>query len=202
MAKETRRQEIIDTAMHLFRTKGYETTTMQDIMKELNIAKGTIYHYFTSKEALFDVAIEQLSTANLAHMKAKVAGAKGNAIEKIMVIFDAAALYEENRSLIDHLHSPGKEALHTRLLAYTLSEEAKLLAPIIQQGCDEGLFDTEHPLEASEFILAGVQFLIDVGVYPWSDETIRRRVLTFPSLVERQLGAKPGTFAFLAKIRG
>lgn len=58
-APEERRQEIIDTAMKVFYEKGYEKTSISDIAKEMNVAQGLCYRYFTSKEELFDVALDQ-----------------------------------------------------------------------------------------------------------------------------------------------
>lgn len=46
---EERRKEILETAERLFLTKGYTKTTVNDILKEIGIAKGTFYHYFKSK---------------------------------------------------------------------------------------------------------------------------------------------------------
>ena len=51
---EERRQEIIEAARELFQAKDYEKTTMRDVMDKLGIAKGTIYHYFRSKEDLLE----------------------------------------------------------------------------------------------------------------------------------------------------
>ena len=55
---EDRRDEIIKAARELFETKDYDKSTMQDIMGKLNIAKGTIYHYFKSKQALLEAVVE------------------------------------------------------------------------------------------------------------------------------------------------
>ena len=41
-----RKNEIIDVAEVLFYSKGYESCTINDILKEVGIAKGTFYHYF------------------------------------------------------------------------------------------------------------------------------------------------------------
>ena len=57
----SRKQEILKLAKELFLTKGYESTTMADIMQTLEIAKGTIYHYFKSKEAMFEAVIEEIT---------------------------------------------------------------------------------------------------------------------------------------------
>ena len=57
---EERRLEIILAARHLFATKEYTNTTMRDVMDKLDIAKGTIYYYFRSKEEWLEAVIEYL----------------------------------------------------------------------------------------------------------------------------------------------
>lgn len=54
-----RRQEILDTAMKLFYEKGYEKTSITDIAKEMGVAQGLCYRYFSSKELIFDTALDQ-----------------------------------------------------------------------------------------------------------------------------------------------
>ena len=66
---EIRRQEIIQAAHKIFSTKGYEKTTMKDVMDELEIAKGTIYHYFKSKEDLFEAVVDQTVDYYIANLK-------------------------------------------------------------------------------------------------------------------------------------
>lgn len=51
---DVRRSEIVDTALRLFATRGYEKTTVGAIIGELGVAKGCFYHHFRSKEELFD----------------------------------------------------------------------------------------------------------------------------------------------------
>jgi len=41
---EVRKLEIVEMAKSLFQTKGFDETSMQDVMEQLGIAKGTIYH--------------------------------------------------------------------------------------------------------------------------------------------------------------
>jgi len=50
--KSLRVQKIIDTAAEIFHKKGYRTTTLEDVSKELGITKAAIYHYVSSKEKL------------------------------------------------------------------------------------------------------------------------------------------------------
>ena len=51
---EIKKQEFISTAEELFCRKGYESTSVQDIIDSLNTSKGSFYHHFTSKEALLE----------------------------------------------------------------------------------------------------------------------------------------------------
>ena len=54
---ERRRQELLDIAYRLFIQKGYENTSIDDIIAIANIAKGTYYYYFPSKEATLEAVI-------------------------------------------------------------------------------------------------------------------------------------------------
>ena len=54
---EVRKAEILDAAETLFYTKGYLHTTIIDILESVNIAKGTFYYYFPSKEDVMDAIV-------------------------------------------------------------------------------------------------------------------------------------------------
>ena len=192
-----RKSEIVKAARHLFQTKEYDKATMQDVMNSLGIAKGTIYHYFKSKDELFEAVIEDIVDMNIAQMQTLLKDAKGNALKKIQLLIETGNMAASNSAILDHLHRRGNDAMHIRLLAETLVKQAPLYAKLIQEGCDEGLFQTDTPLECAEFILSAVQFLTDMGIYPWTQEDLSRRVRAFPKLIEQQLKAPVGSFQFL-----
>lgn len=194
-----RRNEILKVARNLFLTKDYDKTTMTDIMEALEIAKGTIYHYFKSKATLFEAVIEDIVEENIKHMRTLVKNAPKNALEKIKLLVNAGNISQENEKIIEQLHKPASDALHSRLLAATLMKQAPLYAEIIQQGCDEGVFKTEASLECAEFILSAIQFLTDMGIYPWTEEDLKRRIQAFPTLIEQMLQAPSGSFQFLKR---
>lgn len=194
---EERRAEIVKTARDLFLTKDYDKTTMQDFMDLLGIAKGTIYHYFKSKDELLEAVVEDMVNQNLENMHSIVEKNKGNALQKMEALVQAGRMEKTAPDILDKLHEKGNESLHTRLLVAILSKQAVLYAKVIQQGCDEGLFQTEHPLECAEFILSAVQFLTDIGISPWSENDLARRHKAFPKLIEQLLKAPPGSFNFL-----
>lgn len=196
---EERRADIIKAARYLFQTKEYSKTTMQDVIESLGIAKGTIYHYFSSKEALLEAVIEDIVDSTIEQLKMFIEKAQGNALEKIQQVMKLGNMAAKNEKILSHLHSQGNEALHTRLLAVTILKQAPLYAKLIQQGCDEGIFKTKAPLESAEFIVAAIQFLTDRGIYAWQAKDLKRRAQAFPGLIEQQLHAPKGSFEFMTK---
>src|SRR5580700_7519847 len=50
--KERLRQQIVETALHLFRQRGYEKTRIDDIVHTLEISQPTFFRYFPSKDAV------------------------------------------------------------------------------------------------------------------------------------------------------
>ena len=58
--REERKKEILMIARKLFAEKGYDQTSINDILKIIEIAKGTFYYYFTSKEELLEEIIMQI----------------------------------------------------------------------------------------------------------------------------------------------
>lgn len=194
---EVRRQEIIAAGRKLFLKKDYENTTMQDVMKELNIAKGTTYHYFKSKEELLEAVVHNIVEDYIRSVEKVLVQASGNALEKIRTLVIAGRVSDTQKDTLIDLHRPGNIGMHTRLLAITVSRLAPIYAQLIQEGCVEGLFQTEYPLECAEFFLGSIQFLTDMGCYPWSQNTIVRRTKAFPTFIEKLLNAPKGSFDFL-----
>lgn len=199
---DERREEIIKAARELFHSREYEKATMQDLMKTLNIAKGTIYHYFSSKEDLLEAVVEDLIDEELRKKEALIEDCRRrnlDAVESIRMLATADRMAEENEQILDMLHQPGNIILHARQLGRYLTQLAPIYAAVIEEGRDQGVFKTDHPLECAEFLLAGIQFLTDVGFYPWSNEEIARRMAAFPSLLEDLLSAPEGSFDFLVE---
>ncbi|MGB3212916.1 MAG: TetR/AcrR family transcriptional regulator [Desulforhopalus sp.] len=191
-----RKEEIIKAGCELFLSKGYENTTMQDVMAKVQIAKGTIYHYFKSKEELLAAVISFIVNKDIERQKHLAAQVSGNALEKMHRLVMNGRNNDE-AEILNNLHHPANAGMHIRLIAELITRLAPLYAEVIKQGCDEGFFTTQSPLECAEFLLAASQFLTDIGVYPWTQEQLQRRTTALPGLIEAQLEAPRGSFAFL-----
>lgn len=57
MTKAVKQEMIIDAALEVFREKGYANARMADIARRAGVSYGLVYHYFGSKEVLFDLIV-------------------------------------------------------------------------------------------------------------------------------------------------
>jgi AcrR family transcriptional regulator len=194
---EERRMEIVKAARFLFQRNNFDQTTMQDVINSLGIAKGTVYYYFSSKEELLAAVIDDIVEKRVAQMQQLVDQSNGNALEKIRLLVAAGDIAETHDELLEQLHRSANSGMHVSLLAAAVQKQAPLYARLFEQGNAEGLFQVDAPLESAEFVLSALQFLTDQGIAPWTQETLIRRILAFPTLVERILKAQPGSFQFL-----
>lgn len=193
-----RRNEIIKAAREHFQTQDFKKITMQDLMQKLNIAKGTIYHHFASKGDILEAVVEDMVDEELIRKQTLLKEHQDlKPLEKLIRLITESSMAHDNEKLLENLHHPDNSAIHTRQLARFLLKLAPLYASVISEGCEEGVFRTKHPLECAEFLIAGVQFLTDIGFYPWDEEQLHRRMEAFPFLVETLLGAPAGSFNFL-----
>lgn len=197
---DDRKREIIGAARDLFREKGHENLTMQELMDKLNIAKGTIYHHFGSKNDLLEAVVEDLIDEELQRKKELIESRhfkKLNALEKMKQFVAQDTLAEDNENILESLHHPENAEMHAKQLGRYILKLAPLFAAIIEEGCGEGVFKTRHPLECAEFMLSGFQFLTDLGFYPWTEDQLARRINAFSFVIEDMLGAPEGSFGFL-----
>ena len=71
---DLKRSSILETAERLFFEKGYEQTSIQDILDALSMSKGGFYHHFTSKEAILSEICDNRVIASLGQLKWDVFG--------------------------------------------------------------------------------------------------------------------------------
>ena len=196
---DERKNEILDTAERLFHTKGYEKTTINDILKEVNIAKGTFYYYFKSKEEVMDALIERVSLIAMEKVQ-KVAETEGmDPQEKMLHMFLAMRMEGPGEEqMLDDLHRPENALMHQKLLNYIVVNIAPLLAQVVKQGVDQGIWKCPYPLEYMKIFLAASTTLMDDGIFE-QDEKSQMEILTaLLSLLETMLQAPEGSILSVA----
>jgi AcrR family transcriptional regulator len=75
--KEKRREEILAVALDLFARKGYAATKTQDISQAAGMSEGLLFHYFETKEKLY----EELIKLGVSHPQTMLSGIRGEPLE-------------------------------------------------------------------------------------------------------------------------
>ena len=207
---DERRRELIACAQRLFYSKGYERTTVGDIVAELGVAKGTFYYYFDSKLALLEAMVDELAEQSVVLLHEIVADEKLPVLEKWARAFQVVATWKAERkaALLAMLH-----VLHmdeNLLLKYKLQTRAvQLLSPefaqIIAQGVEEGVFETECVEDSAGITLSIMQslsdplydLLLNPGNYQDPVALVQRKYAAVERAIERVLGAPQGSLSFV-----
>jgi AcrR family transcriptional regulator len=120
------RERILDIAVDLFTTQGYDKTSLRQIAERLGFSKAAIYYHFASKEdilmalhmRLHDFGSEALSTFGTGDASIGMwAALMDRLIEQIMEHRALVMLHERNRAALEQLHLEGHEADHDDLEA-------------------------------------------------------------------------------------
>ena len=163
---DDRRQQIIETAEALFYAKGYEATSIQDILDALDLSKGGFYHHFESKLALLtaicDIRADELSQ----DMEAAIDACEGNAVDKLNALFSKGGLLHESSMdfiglLMQVAYRGDGVMLREKMKSATVRGALPLLNGIISEGVETKLFSTRYQDDIGEMLLLLFAVLTD-----------------------------------------
>lgn len=200
---EVRKSEIMDTAWELFNSKGYEKTSVLDILEKAGIAKGTLYYYFKSKEEILDAVIDRALDEGAARLEGIIGDKSMNAVEKIKaVVLNGLKETESEEQVLEYLHREENSIMHLKLLVQTIYKFTPVISKIIGQGIEEGLFKTRYPVQVTEFVMVISSFLLDPSIFPWSKEQYVLKLKALEDMLETMLRCGEGTFSFMSEVVG
>lgn len=156
---DVRLNEIIDAAQMLFYTKGFDVASVNEIINTIGIAKGTFYHYFTSKYDLLNAVIERFITQISESIQPILHNENINAVEKLNTCFRQIGQikFEKKEFMFELLKIMNKDEniiLRYKMITRSIEFLTPIISQIIQQGIDERLFSTDYPTECTEYILS------------------------------------------------
>jgi AcrR family transcriptional regulator len=202
---EIRRNEILDAAERLLFTKGYEQMAIREIVDELQIAKGTVYHYFDSKQALLMALVERIGE-QAEHLVLPIASSSVlPAQDKLLRVFAVLNQYkQENLDLVFAFmriwYADENALFRQKLYQARITRLAPFLSQIIAQGVAEGVFTTAYPDHAARTMLSLLEdlgyatvelLLVEEGKQIDLSRMVQLGEATADTL-ERVLGMKPG----------
>ena len=183
-------QLILSVAFRLFMEKGYEHTSIQDIIDQLGgLSKGAIYHHFKSKEELLVAVMDQM-TAESNQMLAAIRDRSDlNGQEKLKTIFKASI----NRPVQDDIFAVAPDLHKNPKLLFSLLHDTidhaapEYILPIIREGISDGSVVTDYPEELAELILLVANVWMNPMIFDSSVEESYRKFMVFAQMM-RSLG--------------
>jgi len=178
-----RRQEIVEAALTCFSRRGYNKTTMDDIVAESGLSKGTLYWYFDSKEELFEGALLSIFEGFGEDVRATLQTCD-SATEKLRALSRGTAAFSESVggyfSLFLEFWVSRPHPDEAARVWYELLEEYKgVLTAIVHEGVEKGEFrpvDTENLVWALmatyDGLAAYAEFVPDLDVASASETAI------------------------------
>lgn len=170
---EETRKKIIDVSKQLFLEKGYDNTSIQDIINGLGgLTKGVIYHHFNSK---FDILQTIVNNENDQNESFDWSGKTG--LEKLQNSLKAAFKNLEKQKLAYSaaitLRSPrllGEQYLD--MFEYAVPEIQKM----VQEGISDGSITTEYPEEVADLIVLTLNIWIGFQSSTLSEQDLQRKI--------------------------
>ncbi|MCM1525220.1 MAG: TetR/AcrR family transcriptional regulator [Ruminococcus sp.] len=190
---EKRKQELLECAYRLFIQKGYDQTSVDEIIAEAHIAKGTYYHYFQSKEAMLEEVINMM-IAEEADRAKSVISAPIPVEQKLVSVIVTLRPNPDELTIVGTLERPENIVMHTKTKRKIIDVAVPLLTEAVKEGTAQGVFNCTNIENRVKMILIMSQELFDNGAYTVNDIDV------FIDMTEKTLGAKPGTLGFIKEL--
>ena len=179
-------ERILDVSQRLFLEKGYENTTIQDIVDELGgLTKGAVYHHFKSNEEIMDAVGDRMFFSNNP-FEAVRGRTDLNGLQKLR---EAVRLNQSDEERVRLTAQSIPIAKSPRLLQEMIVSNRKVLTPyfleLIEEGNRDGSMHTDYPREIAELLPLLTSLWLLPSVYPASREQMKRKFLFLGEMLEK-----------------
>lgn len=161
-----RPQELLAVAQQLFFTKGYENTSINDIIQAVGVSKGAFYHHFESKTAVLEAAVAQMVDEAVTNLQEIVTDNTLTAIPKWQKAVQLSnrwkierkgEVIEANRLIMMDENILLRHKVQSQTSKFIAHEMSKIIA----QGVDEGVFDVQCISETAAILMTVIASLND-----------------------------------------
>jgi AcrR family transcriptional regulator len=181
-------EKILAVSMRLFIEKGYEHTSIQDIIDELGgLSKGAIYHHFKSKEDILLAGIIEASKMS-EEQRRRIRDEKGiTGLEKLRKLMEYS--FENPLNVYMTAMAPNilnnSKLLVAQLLSTIENAAPNYVKPILEAGVADGSIQTEYPEELAEALLMLSDIWLNPLIFSSTEEQLRRKGLFFCEFLRR-----------------
>ena len=190
---ERRKQELLKIAYRMFIEKGYENTSIDEIIAEAGIAKGTYYYYFESKEATLEAVIDMMIKEEVGRAKEVLAASLPVPRKLVSVIYSLRPVQDE-RVIVKVIDAKENIVMHEKVNRRIVEAAVPLLTEVVREGISQGIFSCTNTEERIKMLLILSQHMFDDGIFTDRD------VEVYVDMVEKTLGAESGNMSFIGEL--
>ncbi len=157
---EERREELMNAAQRLFLKQGVGSTPIEQITKEADVAKGTFYLYFSSKEEILSALEERFAQDHLAKIKTEVEEEAKEDWKGKLAAWARAGVssYLDAIQLHDILFYGSRPATREGLVDNIVID---YLAELLEAGADAGAWPVDDARFTAVFLFSGLHSVVD-----------------------------------------
>lgn len=185
---EERKNEILDVAEKLFGERGYDATSTNDILKEIGIARGTLYYHFKSKEDILDAMIERMTGSSVAKANEIARKTGVSVLQRLTLMMMALNVNNDlGHEIMEQIHKPQNALMHQKMQERLLAGVNPIVTSLIEEGIAQGICQTDYPAEVAEMTLLYSNTVFD-DLAGYSGDERQRKIAAFIYNLERLLG--------------
>lgn len=190
---EKTKLELLKIAYKMFLSKGYENTSIDEIIEEAKIAKGTYYYHFKSKEQMLEEVIQMMIDDY--EMRAnEILNSDLDLPEKMIGIITSFRPNKDEFQIVDTLNRQDNLIMHNKINRQVIERVVPMLSKIVEEGVQLGILKCDNIPQRIRIIMILSSELFDDMEYSNTDVDV------FIDIVEKILGAQPGFLEFLKKL--
>lgn len=179
-------EKILDAAQRLFLEKGYDNTTIQDIVDELDgLSKGAVYHHFKSKEEIMDAVGDRMFAVNNP-FEAVRGRSDLNGLQKLR---EAIRLNQADEARTDMTIQSIPLTRNPRLLVEMIESNRRILTPyyqeLLEEGNRDGSLHTEYAREIAELMPLLTSLWLLPSVFPAAKEEMKHKFHFLGDMLEK-----------------
>lgn len=200
MPNKDKYNQILDALQELLKNQKLQTISVSEIAQTAGIGKGSIYYYFSSKDAILDALVERNYEKPIQTAKDLSDQTDISPFTRMAMIFQACRSSSSEFLKSEHSHSADTKEhvfLHQKYVSHIITELKPVLAEIIRQGISRGQIHFSDPEGLAEIVLVVLAVKIDNTLVPSSGDEIERTIRSLVSLLEQGTGNPAGSLNFL-----
>ena len=187
---EKRKKELLKIAYDMFLTQGYENTSVDEIIEKAQIAKGTYYYHFQSKEQMLEEVIDMMIDSET-KMAKQIITMDISVPQKIVMMLTSMKPTEAEQPIKNALFQPENVLMHHKVRKKLINIITPLLSEVINEGVEEGIFECDNIPERVKMLLIISDGTFNEGTFSEQDISV------FIDMTEKLLGAENGTMSFI-----